>query len=942
MAAGGNDGQLDLARALVRDDRVTALDWPVSVEAAVGLGWALKTACYETWNTEPARAGRAADLLRALADVREPPVLQALAAWTRGIAELGAGRMARALTALNEAAATFESLGDGAHAAQTQVPKLMALSVLGLHDEALQCAEATLARFVAGGDERSAGKIELNLGTMLFRQDRHLEASQRYRSAAQRFAGVQDVEQSVMADIGLANALTWQFDFDEALRVNERARRCAEEHGYTVLSAQARGSIGQLELNRGQPQRALPELAAACRLFEQVGSFPQRLAEAEISLADAYLAVNLLPEALALYDRVSERCVDHDMPAEQARVLLQRAQARARLGDRGAAQLDLAGAEQLFEAQDNRASAALATLQQAALQLQRGESAAALAGARRAAAVFDAAGIPGWRCEAEVLAAEACAAAGDSAQARERFDLALSLPGAASHSDWRCRVGLAAIERAMGRRDEALVQLEQALAVIEAQRDALPGDEFRTAFGTDKAAAYDLLVGLALSALDDEPYSAAVSAALWQSMERARSRALLLGMDQADSEAGPDSDALRTRLQWTRDQAMQALGSGDTEALAALDSKTRGLEQQLLEAHRLAQLTAPAAGAAPMAGRLPSIETLQAELAEHEVWVQYHLLGDRWIAAVITPRAVHWRRGSAAGLGERVESLRFQLEAMRGAPSALQTHAALLAERTRRHLEALHHQIWAPLQALLVGAERVFVAPHRDLHYVPFVALHDGQQWLIELHELVLAPSAAVWCASQHLPPPRFERVLALGVGGEQLPQVEAEARAVAQEFGPGATLLLDAAATLAALRVAAPAADVVHLACHGQFRADSPYFSALQLADGELTLRDAAALSLSASLVTLSACETGLSRIAPGDELVGLVRGFLMAGAPSVVATLWTVEDASTAALMQDFYARLRVGARPSAALRAAQSALAQRGRHPFYWAAFALHGRG
>jgi hypothetical protein len=446
---------------------------------------------------------------------------------------------------------------------------------------------------------------------------------------------------------------------------------------------------------------------------------------------------------------------------------------------------------------------------------------------------------------------------------------------------------------------------------------------------------------LALSALDAEPRSAAASAALWQSMERARGRALLLGMAQADSESGPDSEALRTRLQWTRDQAMQALASGDTEALAALDSQTRGLEQQLLEMHRLAQLTAPAAGAVPMAGRPPSIETVQAELAEHEAWVQYHLLGDRWIAAVITRQAVHWCRGSAAGLGERIESLRFQLDAMRGASPAMRTHAALLAERTRRHLEALHHQIWAPLQSALAGAERVFIAPHRGLHYVPFAALHDGRQWLIERHELVLAPSAAIWCAAQRRPPARFERVLALGVGGEQLLQVEVEARAVAQEFGPSATLLLDGAATHAALRLAAPAADVVHLACHGHFRADSPYFSAIQLADGDLTLRDAAALSLSASLVTLSACETGLSRIAPGDEMVGLVRGFLMGGAPSVVATLWTVEDASTAALMQDFYARLCAGARPSTALCSAQSALAKRGHHPFYWAAFALHGR-
>jgi len=941
-----DDAVLEQARAWVRDDAAApSPTWPESPDDAARLGWALKAACYETWNTAPARAERAAELLHDLAAARQShsPVLHALACWTRGIAELGAGRMAAALDALDAAATAFEALGDGAHAAQTQVPKLMALSVLGRHDEALQCAQAMLAQFVASGDQRSAGKIELNLGTMLFRQDRHADACRHYRSAAQRFAAVQDVEQSVLADIGLANALTWLFDFNEALRVNQRARQLADAHGYTVLSAQARGSIGQLELNRGQPQRALPELAAACRLLEQVGGLPQRLAEAEISLADAYLAVNLLPEAVALYDRVAARCAEHHMPAEQARARLQRAQALARLGEFDRAQTDLEAAQRLFEAQDNPASAALAALQLAAIQLKRGHAPTARAGALAAAQVFDAHALPGWRCEAEVLAAEACAAAGDGREARLRFEAALALPGAASHTDWRCRVGLAALDRDAGRRDAAQAQLEQALAVIEAQRAALPGDEFRTAFGTDKAAAFDALIDLAWQALDESPGAQTASATLWQALERSRGRALALGLARGDVAVDAVADALRTRLQWTRDQAGLALADGDAKAVAAFGQQAHALEQQLLEAWRFAQAAAsPVAGAEAIDGEPPpSLATLQAALAPGDAWVQYHRLGARWIAAVVTRERVHWADGDATGLDERLEALRFQLEALRGAVPALQAHAAQLHERTRRHLQALHRQLWAPLADAVGASTRVFVVPHRNLHYLPFAALHDGRQWLVERHELALVPSATVWMVARRRAPARHDRLLALGVGGPALPHVEAEVHAVARHFGSGAVLRVGAEATLAALRDAAPAADVVHLACHAQFRADSPYFSALHLADGELSLRDAAALPLVASLVTLSACETGLSRAAPGDELIGLVRGFLLAGAPNVLATLWTVDDASTAALMEDFYAGLCAGARPAAALRAAQSASASAGRHPFYWAAFALYGR-
>jgi CHAT domain-containing protein len=185
-------------------------------------------------------------------------------------------------------------------------------------------------------------------------------------------------------------------------------------------------------------------------------------------------------------------------------------------------------------------------------------------------------------------------------------------------------------------------------------------------------------------------------------------------------------------------------------------------------------------------------------------------------------------------------------------------------------------------------------------------------------------------------------RVLALGVAGAQLPQVAQELAAVAAVHGRQAELWLDGQATQAALAAEAPAADLLHLACHGQFRADNPAFSFLQLADGPLTLHDVRALRLKARLVLLSACETGQSRVAPGDELLGLVRAFTLAGAQGVLASLWAVEDGATALLLADLHQALRDGAHPAQALQQAQAAAAAAGEHPFHWAAFALHGQG
>ena len=134
--------------------------------------------------------------------------------------------------------------------------------------------------------------------------------------------------------------------------------------------------------------------------------------------------------------------------------------------------------------------------------------------------------------------------------------------------------------------------------------------------------------------------------------------------------------------------------------------------------------------------------------------------------------------------------------------------------------------------------------------------------------------------------------------------------------------------------------ADVVHLACHARFRTDNPVFSALHLHDGPLTAGLAESLELRAGIVVLSACETGLAEQGSGDEMVGLVRAFLVAGAARVLASLWPVDDAVTAVFMASFYGALGRGQTPAAALQQAQAQLRQQHPHPFHWAAFMLHG--
>ncbi|MBK9315802.1 MAG: CHAT domain-containing protein [Acidobacteria bacterium] len=188
-----------------------------------------------------------------------------------------------------------------------------------------------------------------------------------------------------------------------------------------------------------------------------------------------------------------------------------------------------------------------------------------------------------------------------------------------------------------------------------------------------------------------------------------------------------------------------------------------------------------------------------------------------------------------------------------------------------------------------------------------------------------------------------------------RLPFTRRAASAVIPLVAPDQRLL---ALDFAANRATATSAElaqyrIIHFATHSLFNREHPELSgiALSLVDkqgrpqnGFLRLHEIYNLKLGADLVVLSACQTGLGKEVKGEGLIGLTRGFMYAGAPSVVATLWKVDDKATAELMKHFYQALlgEQRMRPAAALRAAQIALwsQKRWRDPAYWAAFTLHG--
>lgn len=273
----------------------------------------------------------------------------------------------------------------------------------------------------------------------------------------------------------------------------------------------------------------------------------------------------------------------------------------------------------------------------------------------------------------------------------------------------------------------------------------------------------------------------------------------------------------------------------------------------------------------------------------------------------------------------------------------------------RRLLNKLYDLLIKPVADLLpLSLGHLTIVPYGPLHKLPFHALYNGSRYLIEDFQVSYLPASNVL---MHLSAYNSEQdsgstrkdvsvrpplVFGYSENG-YLQRVNDEAKTIASLLN--GICYLENEATIARLIEQAPGTSIIHLATHGQSRLDAPNFSYVRLADGQLNAIDAFSLNLKAcELVTLSGCETGLALSGGGDEQLGLGRAFLAAGAPSLVMSLWPVEDNATNELMKLFYHHLLKGESKVQALRVAQCSLLHSTdstyTHPYFWAAFRLVG--
>ncbi len=859
------------------------------------------------------------------------------------------GMYETAVAQYDDAEARFQALRLEAEAAGTRIGHVTALRLLGRYQEAVDLAQQTRAYFLDRGDQLQAAKQAMNLGTIYRPMGRLTSALRSYREARAVFRRLG--ERSFLADVeqNLGNVLKDLGRYEQALGRLRAAERIRRSLGLRSEVARVLQNIGALSFQRGDYGQALQVLADARSIYESV-SVGRGATEVDVDLLRTCIALNLREESRAVANRAIAGLRALEMPFELAQALLSAGMLAEASGDPDEARQRTDEARQVFVRTSSRVWESIARLQAARLVMGGGEPVemrTALRHCQAATRRLQVAGALDHAAIGQLVEGGLLARLDAPTEAMKCFGLVLEAGTAlgASHLLYQAHAAIARLHEQTAP-ETAIASYRLAIDHLEAVRARARADDLKVSFLADKADLYERIVGLLIA----RATSSAAAEEAFTFVERAKSRTLLEEVLAAPTAMPRGRQtrlgrlARRVRDLGARLNTAYTLAYGANEvptqdgvARSAHAELVTHLEDEFARATRELQLAARAElPTPPTAG--PTDEALPTGAA----LLEFYAVDGELIAFTRTDQGLRLRRlGTVAEAAQRADRLNFHLGKGAFGSAYMWANLDSLRNGINSCLRALWQALVAPLEADLAGVERLVVVPHGPLHGLPFHAFHDGSQYLAERFTVSYAPSAAVFqrCLRASVPP--GGRALALAIEDPRLPWAGREIETVTRAW-PNGRLLSGERATIRALKRRAGSFDVLHLATHAVFRADNPSFSCVKLSDGWLTVADLGELARGAQLVTLSACETGLSGLAVGDEVLGLTRAILGAGCTTIVASLWPVNDETTATLMEGFYSRVRGGAEPAEALRGAMLDLRAAADHPFFWAPFMVVGAG
>ncbi len=600
----------------------------------------------------------------------------------------------------------------------------------------------------------------------------------------------------------------------------------------------------------------------------------------------------------------------------------------------------------------------------ASLQRQRGDLAGAEASETRAVSIEEQRAPNGLDQAASLVNLAGVAAAQSKfGDAEELYRKAIGIqeklaPGSISLAESLHDLG--ALRRRQGDRKEAAALFEQALAALEAQTSRLGGtEEQKSGFAARYASYYRDYLELLLEL--KRPADA------FHVLERSRARSLVTMLAERDlifsADVPPELERERRLADHDYDKAQSELATlnpakdgARIDELLARERELMAKQQEIAEkiraiSPRLASLRHPQ----PL-----TLAETHAMLDPGTLLLAYSA-GEKNTIVFALPSGGDAPHLSVFTIPVGEAALREKVEGFRTAISRKQP-----AEKTRG--AELHDLLIKPVQALAAKQQRIVIIPDGPLHLLPFAALVRDGKYLAEWKPIHTVVSATVYAELKKsreqsrggslaaFGDPNYggengARPLRGGVSLEPLPGTRREVQQIATLYPSAATTYLGPQATERQAKSLGRDVRYIHFASHGIVDERFPLNSALALSTPESGDDDNGLLQaweifermrIDADLVTLSACDTALGKEVAGEGLIGLTRAFQYAGARSILASLWSVADESTAELMRRFYSYLQQGKSKDEALRAAQLDLI-RGKtyaQPFHWGAFELIG--
>lgn len=886
---------------------------------------------------EIGRGMAAAEAMVDVADVSAYALPRVRARRVLAMAQANASQFAEALATCESAIALADQLGLQIDGARCRLASMQPLANLGRFGEAIAAGTHALGILEREEAWELAGRAHLNIGSTWAMCDQPEKALAHFDRARDALEQLPPMLAQIESNRG--NALSDLDRYEEAEAAFTASERLFTELDFDWAAAIAASNLAHLSTRQGRLDAALVHFERAYQLLIRDNAIAD-VARIEAERANALSTLGLRSDAIAAYDRAIPQLQAHGTAIDVALAQIGLGRTLLMEGNSAAAEATLAQAENSLDPDVQPIASAQCAALRADIALLGGDVSSARAFAD--AAVRTLAGRPFQRAILEMLQARIALADGDPATARDTLHGVLDRVHAVGIAPIVADVHqlLGRVHDELGEETLAIDARRAAIDQVERIRGTLQAERLRGAYLGDRLGVYQELY----DALLKQGTADAIREAFLVS-ERARSRALLdmLGSQAdhlaasspAEHELLAEIDRHQRWLNWTYSQI--ADGHEPDESL---------LRQLRQHEQAVGELTTQlGVAAAPGSPHLEPISADQARalLPERGALLSYMEANGELHAILVTEADVvaYPSLVKLPALDQLVQQLQFQIQRAIVRRSGQHRFAARQLANTQHELSALHELILAPLGERLGGCDCLVVVPYGVLHAVPFAALRANDQYVIERHRVVTVPSASIM---QQLHPvsrlPDSGPVLVVGVSDDDTPELASEAVAVGAML-PGATVVLDQDATVDAILDHIGSASLVHLACHGQFHIDMPSASGLRFADRWLTVMELYQLRLRALLITLSGCETGISRVETGDELVGLANAMLAAGAQSLVVSLWMTEDRVASDLMTRLYRNLGDGSSPLEALREAQLIALGNHAHPAFWAPFVFIGR-